>query len=473
MDAQINSIPVLTDTLMLAAMNAVSEGIVIVDPSGRILYVNDAYTSILKVSREKVLYQQMDQIEPGAMILDVLQDRKPRRNQCVEVKSRGTKIRVNITPLFCEQRFIGAVSVFKDITDLALSRQELEKAQRLSRSIFKAAAQGPHGITPAFSHIIGSHSKFLRCLRLAELVAPTDATVLIEGESGAGKEVLVDAVRRASGKRSKPFVSVNCSAIPADLMESELFGYESGSFTGAVKGGKAGKFELAHGGTLFLDEIGEMPLVMQAKLLRALQSGEIQKIGANTVQHVDVRVIAATNRSLKQMVREGTFRDDLYFRLHTFTISIPPLRERGQDIVQLAEYFLRRFSEKYAKHLTVSSDVWQQLLSYSWPGNVRELESCMEYAVIVCTDTCIDLCDLPEEIQVALVLDTPQASGETLVGERGLKGDIQAMERAEMIRVLNLTGGNKTAAMKQLGISRRTFYQKWKRYGLDERMYKK
>lgn len=461
--------PVLPPAMMLAAMDAVSDGIVIVDKDSRIIYINDAYTRILRVERQKVLHKQISVIEPGAVILDALRDRQPRSRLPVEVKTRGKQILVNITPIFDGGEVIGAVSVFEDITELSLSHQELERAQRLSRSIFKAAADGCHTLPPEFAHIVGDSAKFLRCLRLAELVAPTDATVLVEGESGAGKEVVVDGILRLSGKRRRPFVNINCSAIPESLMESELFGYTAGSFTGAAKGGKAGKFELADGGTIFLDEIGEMPLFMQAKLLRALQSGEIQKIGSDTMQKVDVRVIAATNRNLKQMVRDGKFREDLYFRLNTFTIVIPPLRERGEDVLLLAAHFLQKFSRKYGKKARLSPAVQQFFLSYSWPGNVRQLESCMEYAVIVCGGE-IRMNHLPEEMQgiSSSAKRTDAAEYSAAKAVHGLKADIQAMERDYILRVLKETGGNKSKAMEVLGISRRTFYKKWKLYGLDK-----
>lgn len=461
--------PVLPPAMMLAAMDAVSDGIVIVDKDSRIIYINDAYTRILRVERQKVLHKQISVIEPGAVILDALRDKQPRSRLPVEVKTRGKQILVNITPIFDGGEVIGAVSVFEDITELSLSHQELERAQRLSRSIFKAAADGCHTLPPEFAHIVGDSAKFLRCLRLAELVAPTDATVLVEGESGAGKEVVVDGILRLSGKRRRPFVNINCSAIPESLMESELFGYTAGSFTGAAKGGKAGKFELADGGTIFLDEIGEMPLFMQAKLLRALQSGEIQKIGSDTMQKVDVRVIAATNRNLKQMVRDGKFREDLYFRLNTFTIVIPPLRERGEDVLLLAEHFLGKFSKKYGKTGRLSSAVQRFFLSYAWPGNVRQLESCMEYAVIVCGGE-IRMNHLPEEMQgiSSSAKRTDAAEYSAAKAVHGLKADIQAMERDYILRVLKETGGNKSKAMEVLGISRRTFYKKWKLYGLDK-----
>ncbi len=370
--------------MLMEAMDAVTDGVVIVDTDSRIVYLNEAYTHILNVKREKVLYRRMAEIEPGAVILDTLMDHKPRLHQFVEVRTRGKKILVNITPIFKEGVFCGAVSVFKDITEITVVQRELEKTQRLSHSIFKALSAEKPSLPREFSHIVGEDPAFLRCLKMAEIVAPTDATVLIEGESGAGKEVFVQAIRSLSGKRSRTFVSMNCSAIPETLIESELFGYTAGSFTGASRGGKAGKFELADGGTIFLDEIGEMPLFMQSKLLRVLQSGEIQKIGSDKVQKVDVRVIAATNRDLKQMVADGKFREDLYFRLNTFKIVIPPLRKRPGDILLLANHFLDIFSEKYHKRLSFFPGTAAVLQKSPWSGNVRQLESCVEYAVIVC-----------------------------------------------------------------------------------------
>lgn len=438
----------IASVMMWEAMDAVNDGIVIVDKTSRILYVNKAYTKILAVSKDKVLHKQVKTIEPGALILQVLQNKEPVLQQLVEVKTRGKKIRVNITPIMKDGTLLGAVSVFNDITELSRSQEELEKAQRLNQSIF------------------------MRCLRLAELVAPTDATVLIEGESGAGKEVFVNAILAISGKRKQPYVNLNCSAIPESLMESELFGYTSGSFTGAVKGGKSGKFEQADGGTIFLDEIGEMPLFMQSKLLRVLQSGEIQKIGSQVVQKADVRVIAATNRDLKQMVREGKFRDDLYFRLNTFKITIPPLRERGEDVLLLADFFLEKYARKYGKKVTISPEVKQYFLTFPWNGNVRQLQSCMEYAVIVCNEGIIQLEHLPDDLlqhdnQVSTTsyFDADEFEAGC---DYSLKSGLQMMEKKRIQQAISEANGNKTKAMKALGISRRTFYKKWKQYGLDE-----
>lgn len=466
--------------MLMEAMDAVTDGVVIVDTDSRIVYLNEAYTHILNVKKEKVLYRRMDEIEPGAVILDTLIDHKPRLHQFVEVRTRGKKILVNITPIFKEGVFCGAVSVFKDITEITVVQRELEKTQRLSHSIFKALSAEKPLLPREFSHIIGEDPAFLRCLKMAEIVAPTEATVLIEGESGAGKEVFVQAIRSLSGKRSRTFVSMNCSAIPETLIESELFGYTAGSFTGASRSGKAGKFELADGGTIFLDEIGEMPLFMQSKLLRVLQSGEIQKIGSDKVQKVDVRVIAATNRNLKQMVADGKFREDLYFRLNTFKIVIPPLRKRPKDIMLLANHFLDRFSEKYNKHLSFSPGTAAVLQKSPWSGNVRQLESCIEYAVIVAGGSVVLPEDLPDELlqgQDSGLAELPEKEQSVPVSPQkdvsSLRMDIEQIERERMREALEKAQGNKTRAMELLGISRRTFYKKYKLYGFSNNMYTK
>ena len=468
--------------MLMEAMDAVTDGVVIVDTDSRIVYLNEAYTHILNVKKEKVLYRRMAEIEPGAVILDTLMDHKPRLHQFVEVRTRGKKILVNITPIFKEGVFCGAVSVFKDITEITVVQRELEKTQRLSHSIFKALSAEKPSLPREFSHIVGEDPAFLRCLKMAEIVAPTDATVLIEGESGAGKEVFVQAIRSLSGKRSRTFVSMNCSAIPETLIESELFGYTAGSFTGASRGGKAGKFELADGGTIFLDEIGEMPLFMQSKLLRVLQSGEIQKIGSDKVQKVDVRVIAATNRDLKQMVADGKFREDLYFRLNTFKIVIPPLRKRPGDVLLLANHFLDIFSEKYHKRLSFSPGTAAVLQKSPWSGNVRQLESCVEYAVIVAGGNVILPEDLPDELLQGqdgdgYPAELPEKEQEAPSGQErdvsSLRRDIQQIERERMREALEKAQGNKTRAMELLGISRRTFYKKYKLYGFSNNMYTK
>ena len=363
----------------------------------------------------------------------------------------------------------------QDITEITVVQRELEKTQRLSHSIFKALSAEKPSLPREFFPYRRRRPGLSAAENGGDQLAPTDATVLIEGESGAGKEVFVQAIR--SERQTKPYLCQHeLFGYSETLIESELFGYTAGSFTGASRGGKAGKFELADGGTIFLDEIGEMPLFMQSKLLRVLQSGEIQKIGSDKVQKVDVRVIAATNRDLKQMVADGKFREDLYFRLNTFKIVIPPLRKRPGDILLLANHFLDIFSEKYHKRLSFSPGTAAVLQKSTWSGNVRQLESCVEYAVIVAGGNVVLPEDLPDELLQGqdgdgYPAELPEKEQEAPSGRErdvsSLRMDIQQIERERMREALEKAQGNKTRAMELLGISRRTFYKKYKLLGFE------
>jgi len=452
--------------MFLAAIDQIHDGIVIVDKNSKIIYVNEAYSRILKVCKYRVLNKFVKEIEPGAVILKSLEEGKPKINTLVKVKSIGKEIIVNINPIFMDGKLFGAISVFKDITEVSILNRELKNVRKLTGIIYNDSIKAHNSFPESFSNVIGSDRKFVKCLKLASIVAPTDATVLIEGESGVGKEVVVNAIVNANKQRKTPFININCSAIPESLFESELFGYSQGSFTGAQKGGKEGKFEMADKGTIFLDEIGEMPLFMQAKLLRVLQSGEIQKIGSNNVNRVDVRIIAATNRDLKLMVEEEKFREDLYFRLNTFKIKIPPLRERGKDIIILANHFLKLYCNKYNKRLTLSKDVIKILLNNKWYGNVRQLQSCIEYSVIICQGNTIEVGNLPDEIKSS----SPSKNSAAYKNDN-LKHIISGIEKEEIINELRRSNGNRTYAMKKLGMCRRTFYRKLKIYGIDPNVY--
>ncbi len=453
--------------MILTAINHIHDGIVIVDKNSKIIYVNEAYSKILHVNKNKVLNQLISEIEPGAIILDSLKEKKPKVNTVVTVKTRGKEIIVNINPIIVKDELLGAVSIFKDVTEVTLLNKELEQVRKLTGYFYNGSTKAHTDLPESFSNIIGNDKKFINCLKLASIVAPTDAAVLIEGESGSGKEVVVNAVLSVSKKRKNPFVNINCSAIPESLFESELFGYSSGSFTGAQKGGKAGKFEMANNGTIFLDEIGEMPLFMQAKLLRVLQSGEIQKIGSNDINIVNVRIIAATNKDLKSLVLQGKFREDLYFRLNTFKITIPPLRERGQDVIILAEHFLNLYCNKYQKKIILSDEVKNLLLNNPWAGNVRQLQSCIEYAVIICQKDMMGIQDLPDEIKYFNIPEKEHSSKE----QEKLKNLIGNVEKIQIINELKNSNGNRTQAMREVGMCRRTFYRKLKLYGINPNLY--
>jgi len=302
-----------------------------------------------------------------------------------------------------------------------------------------------------FKGIIAKSPRMIKIIELIKTIAPTNATVLITGETGTGKEVIARAVHHLSHRRRKPFIATSCAALPESLLESELFGYEKGSFTGATER-KIGKFEAADKGTFFLDEIGEINTNTQIHLLRALEEKKITRIGSHAEIPVDVRFITATNRELRTMVKQGEFREDLYYRLKVVAINLPPLRERREDILPLAEFFLKKYSTEYHKDpIDLSPEVMEFMLNYSWPGNVRELENMIEHGIILSMDNTINMTELPQDIiQPAL------CEGQT----------IEAITKNHIISVIEQTGGNISEAARILGIQRMTLYNKLKKYGL-------
>jgi two-component system response regulator HydG len=312
-------------------------------------------------------------------------------------------------------------------------------------------------ITAEFSGIIGKDPKMQLIYKLIEDIAPTDATGLIQGESGTGKELVARAIHRLSTRKNKPFVVINCSAYPATLLESELFGHEKGAFTGAIRQ-KAGRFEQAHGGTVFLDEIGEIAPSAQIKLLRVLQTQKFERLGGEKTLTVDVRIIAATNKDLLQEVKKGLFREDLYYRLNVIPIQLPPLLERRNDIPLLARHFLHRFAAEQGKKIEqFSPEALRLLLDYSWPGNVRELENTVEHATVLAKGSRVEASDLPAALYSAISA-TDVDKSPTLVDH----------EKKLLQEVLEECGWNKKQAAKRLGISRSTLYEKLKKYQITQ-----
>lgn len=316
---------------------------------------------------------------------------------------------------------------------------------------------------PEFPDVIAESFKMKEVLALVHKVAQTDATVLILGESGTGKEVVSRLIHNLSNRRTKSFLTINCAAIPEGLLESELFGHEKGSFTGAERA-KPGLFELAHEGTLFLDEIGDMPLSLQAKLLRVLQDGTFHRIGGTREITIDVRVIAATNRDLETMVKEGRFREDLYWRLNVFSVCLPPLRARKEDILALANYFLAKYSERHRKKVShISRNVMERLLTYDFPGNVRELENAIERAVIMTDEETIRTDDLPPAMRDI----NHKAVLKDAYDDLPLPEAVALLERCRIVEALKKSDGIKTRAAELLGISERVLRYKLEKYGID------
>jgi DNA-binding NtrC family response regulator len=371
--------------------------------------------------------------------------------------------------------------VAKALSTFALSRRDARPDEPAGRGRFR---------------LIGESSAIKQIYGVVEKVANTPSTVLITGESGTGKELIARALHENSSRHGGPFIKINCAAIPKTLMESELFGYDKGAFTGAV-GAKPGRFELAHGGTLFLDEIGEIPIEMQVKLLRVLQESEFERVGGIKTIKVDVRLVTATNRDLLQEIGEGTFREDLFYRLNVVPIHIPPLRERREDIPLLVDHFIAKFNERLRKQIEgIDLEAIERLTAHPWPGNIRELENLMERTVLFCEGPQIHVSDLPPEISHLAPVSLPQAPsaqatvavatpGEEpgrssamapdLVGsslKEAVRAQTERVERELIQRALDETGGNVTQAARKLKISRKSLQTKMKEFGLRDQAQK-
>jgi len=438
-------------------LDTLSEAVIVVNSAGCIVYLNEAYTSILGIEARKVIGRYIQDVEPQSALSGVL---KPPHSAVLDkdrlIHSINKHVSINITPIFRSGQFIGAVSIFSDITKINALHEDVE---RLSGIADEYSSEIKKIDSLKANKIIGKDKVFVDCISKASAIAKTDVSVLITGESGVGKEVIAKFIQESSLRSNKPFIRVNCSAIPENLIESELFGYEGGSFTGARKKGNLGKFELASGGTLFLDEIGEMPYPMQAKLLRVLQNGEIEKIGRSETIPVDVRIIAATNEALEDLVEKKKFRSDLYYRLNVVNLEIPPLRNRGNDVVLLADFFFKKYGEKYNKKFSVDESVYQSFLRYDWPGNVRELANIIERQVVLNNGNIILQFDLGKKINT-----TYQKSNEDeyieLKTPKGLEESVREYEQRIISEALEYYKGDKEKTIEALGISKRTLYRK-------------
>ncbi|MCQ4573790.1 MAG: sigma-54 dependent transcriptional regulator [Candidatus Brocadiales bacterium] len=344
-----------------------------------------------------------------------------------------------------------------DVDELLVNIQKIVRLKSLKEEarFLQLQLEEKHG----YKNIIGESRLIRQIVKTIKKVSLSNSTVLVIGESGSGKEMVSDAIHYSSRRYAKPYVKINCAAFPENLLESELFGYEKGAFTGADKQ-KIGKFEVAHGGTLFLDEIGDMPMAMQAKLLRVLERGEFERLGGNDVIKVDVRFIAATNQNIVEMIEERHFRSDLFYRLNTVIINMPALEERKDDIPLLIEHFLEKFSTEMSKRAPrVTDETMDIMVSYPWPGNVRELANAIERATIFCEDGEIRPDDLPTNVREGH-MEIPSMK---LSGERTLA----ALEMQHIGDTLKLTKGNKNEAARVLGIHRETLYKKIKKFNIS------
>ena len=446
--------PEYAEKWYIQILNSINNGILVTDDQLIVRYVNAQYTRITSVKEKEIMGKNLSEIRPGAMLPQVIKTGEA----LVGVYRRvgDTEYIVDMAPIIVEGTIIGGVSVVKDITEVRRLSEEVKIfAKKTGR--LKTMVDRIYKAKYTFDDIVGNSRSIQEAVRVARRAAQGDADILITGESGTGKELFAQAIHNASNRGSGPFVALNCAAIAPTLIESELFGYEEGAFTGAKKGGRVGLFEIASGGTIFLDEIAELSMEVQAKLLRVLQERSIRRVGETSEVSVDIRVMAATNKDLYQMVQEGKFRADVYYRLNVLNVHLPPLNERGQDIILLANKFFQYYFQKIGRKFEVDKEMLKALLHYSWSGNVRELRNVIEYAVNMCEDNVITTLHLPKWFKID---DTnSRKSTDSLIHM------VQEFERRTIQNAIEHYGTSveaKQRIAKELGISVATLYNKIK-----------
>ena len=436
------------------------DGIYITDGDARTIKINSAYENITGLRKEDLIDKNMKDLVAGGIVsesgsLIAIKNKKPV-TLYQEFKT-GKRALITSSPVLDEAGQVTmVVTNVRDMTEIYCLKKEVAKSEEQKEKLEKEIDNLRDKLFD--SDIVARDRRILSVLYLANRAAPLDVTVLLTGETGVGKEMFAKYIHQNSKRMKRPFVKVNCGAIPHDLIESELFGYEKGAFTGANKEGKPGLFEAADKGTIFLDEIGELPLNLQVKLLRVLQEGEIERIGSISPKKIDVRVISATNRDLAKMVESQDFREDLYYRLNVFPIVIPPLRERVDDIEPLIERFLTQFNKKYGMHKTFSRETAAIMKRYSWPGNIRELRNIVERVMIVSTEDCITADHLPVEVNQVQV-----KSGNIILDNVvDLKAHLEEIELVYIEHAMDKYGNVRDAA-KSLGMTASTLVRKRKR----------
>lgn len=475
-----------SDVLQLI-LDTMYEGIVLVDEQGHIQEMNHAYLKLLDARREEIIGRHVTEVIENTRMHEVLKTGIPERGHLQKIK--GHDMIVHRIPIWKDGKIIGALGtlIFESMGELYRIIERTQELMQVNKSgnpdLSQDMSSAFHRHAYTVDETIGQSPAIELVKQLARKAAKTPVTVLLTGESGTGKEVMAQGIHYESNRANGPFVTVNCAAIPENLVEAELFGYEDGAFTGARRGGKPGQIESAHLGTLFLDEIGEMSMNMQAKLLRVLEAGEIQRVGGITKRYVNTRIISATNRNLEEMVRVGKFREDLYYRLNIIRLHLPPLRERREDIPLLLALYLEEASRRLQKPLVkVSAEVVDAFMLYDWPGNIRELVHTVEVLVSLADSSRITMADFPPHLNkffepakcnlpsMGMAPSTVLDKGDGKIASLkaiGARESIANYERNMIRDVLETSGGNKSLAAQKLGIHRSTLYEKLKRYQLE------
>ncbi|MFH1613185.1 MAG: sigma 54-interacting transcriptional regulator [bacterium] len=452
---------IISNNLLTAILESISNGIIAYDKQGKIKEINSFALNLLEMDKKDSIKKNIDDIIISTPSINTIcQKEEESKNKEIKIKTKSDK----------KIRAFANITNIKDITEentgQVLIFREIKELGKLVNKIVGSQAKY------VFDDILGQNDALIESKKLAAIASTTFSNVLIQGESGTGKELFAQAIHNASSRADFPFVAINCAGIPRELIESELFGYAEGAFTGARKEGAIGKFELAEGGTMLLDEIGDMPIDMQVKLLRVLQNKDFFRIGGNTSITMDVRIISATNKNLLQEIKKGNFREELYYRLNVININIPSLKERNKDIEILANHFIKVLNKRLNKNVKgLDEKVLTLFLNYPWPGNIRELENVIEYTIAITEKEYISIEDLPERLTETISLEKNSVEVENVLDNKINKAEISNQELYEQTLKANNGDINKTA--KILGISRATFYRRLEKYNIIPKQYRR
>lgn len=446
-------------------LDTITDAVCVVDVNCNVVFWNESAETLYEITRDKIYGKKLQGFFPSALLPEII-DTKRKYVNFYHSPKEGSHNLISARPLYNQGDLIGAISYDKDITEQINIAEKLKKTKS-NLEVLESEISNISTERYAFDQIVGKNIVFSETIKFTKALSKSKINILLTGESGTGKEVLARAIHIESG-RTGYFVPINCSAIPGELLESELFGYEGGAFTGASQKGRIGKFELAHGGTLFLDEIGDMPIEMQAKILRVLEDSEVSKVGSNKSKKVEVRIVAASNKDLQGLIAEGKFRKDLYYRLNGVLVEIMPLRERRDDI----PLFIQRFIENMRKdhgniNIEVPKTIGDMLSNYYWEGNIRELKNIVERMVILAKNKGVSVIEEKFIPDVIRLYDSIGAKEPYAVEEiRSLNEIIEDTEVEVIKKALSQTSYNKAKAAKILKIPRSTLYFKMEKYGI-------
>ncbi|KYZ76455.1 hypothetical protein AXX12_08460 [Anaerosporomusa subterranea] len=435
-------------------------GFVITDTEGRIVYLSQRYADILEVDAAEAVGKLAANIIPHTRMQIVTQTGREEIGMIFKLKN-GESILVNRIPIKVDDKVIGAFAFSTFSTGELNTAATIDRVQRLNQEVcqYKKELKELRGAKYSIDQIIGASPAIHKIKETIRKVSQTKSTVLITGETGTGKELVAHAIHQLSPRNHHSFIRVNCAAIPPDLLESELFGYEEGAFTGAKRGGKLGKFEMANYGTLLLDEINQMPIYLQSKLLRVIQESEVERVGGNKLIDIDVRLIFTTNQDLLELVRKGDFREDLYYRINVVTVDVPPLRHRKEDIPSLVNYFVKKINREIGLHITnVEDEVMNLFQTHDWPGNIRELGYVLERAANIQLSGSIGM-DCFENLILRIQNESSNVSRDS-----GLASARAQAEKEKILQALNMANGNVKLASQFLKIHRSVLYDKIKKY---------